>query len=75
MNEITTSMKRIMNKVKDNKKKRHYVRFGFTNISIIIINFFYENTIKHLLTTYKYYNYNQVLKIKPSKTFSQSKSR
>lgn len=40
MNEITTSMKRIMNKVKDNKKIRHYVRFGFTNISIIIINFF-----------------------------------
>lgn len=39
MNEITTSMKPIMNKVKDNKK-RHYVRFGFTNISIIIINFF-----------------------------------
>lgn len=28
MNEITTSMKPIMNKVKD-KKKRHYVRFGF----------------------------------------------
>lgn len=40
MNEITTFMKPIMNKVKDNKKKRHYVRFGFTNISIIIINFF-----------------------------------
>lgn len=29
MNEITTSMKPIMNKVKDKKKKRHYVRFGF----------------------------------------------
>lgn len=40
MNEIIIFMKFIMNKVKDNKKKWYYVRFGFINILIIIINFF-----------------------------------
>lgn len=75
MNEITTSMKRIMNKVKDNKKKKTLRKIWFYQHINHNYQFFYENTIKHLLTTYKYYNYNQVLKIKPSKTFSQSKSR